>query len=627
MLSSLTIKNKLYGVAALTVFFFIMMSLLAYFSMSQTKTLNQATVLVQKSRSEMLMLRRNEKDFLMRSAIKYQDKFDKNYSQLKSTVALLESKLTGIDSEFTNNFTVLNTEFDAYQAIFHHIVSITSTIGLTHEKGLRGSLRHSVHSAEQAITNENDDELLANMLMLRRNEKDFMMRLLTKYLDKHNSNYKKMMSQLASSRVIEVNKRQITRNMVAYQNDFLKLAQELEVKGLTPSSGLRGEMRATVHKTEQLLDKIDRHITEYIKSQSMQNSAILSVVSLCIMLIISLSMVFLARNISLRLKVIDLKMVNISHKDADLTATIEFHGNDELSDIAHSYNQTLAKLKELVVNISEVSTSLSSNSQSLQDTVLANTEAASKQCRESEGVVSSVNEMLSSSELISSYVQSTSDAANKANNDILAGEDSVSQAETAISRLAQTLRASTEDISNLEKDSEGIGRVLDVIGSIAEQTNLLALNAAIEAARAGESGRGFAVVADEVRTLAQRTQEATAEINNLIDRLQQGVNNTVCTIQSGTQDAESGAEDVNKAKESFAKITRSVKNIFDLNNQIATASNQQLSINHIVNEGVSIISSSAEELLQNTTLTKNSSIELGHYANSLNILVRSYRIS
>jgi len=627
MLSSLTIKDKLYGVAALTVFFFVLMSLLAYFSMLEIKTLNEASVLVQKSRAEMLMLRRNEKDFLMRSLIKYQGKFDKNHDQLKMTVASLKNKLSGIDANLSTQFKTLNNEFDAYLNIFHNIVAITSTIGLTHEEGLRGALRASVHAAEQAIKQENNDTLLASMLTLRRNEKDFMMRLLHKYVDKHNNNFNKLMSQLSSSQVNEINTQKITSNMAAYQRDFIRLARELEIKGLTPAAGLRGKMRATVHNTEQVLAKVDSQIAETIAAKSIFNNILLATISLGIMLIISLSMVFLARNIALRLKVINLKMANISHEDADLTATIDFHGADELSDIAHSYNQTLVKLKELVINISEVSTSLNSNSQRLQNTVFTSTEAASKQCQESEAVVTSVDEMLNSSELFSTYVQSTIDTANTANSDSLAGEDSVFQAEKTITRLAQTLRASTEDVSNLEKDSEGIGRVLDVIRSIAEQTNLLALNAAIEAARAGESGRGFAVVADEVRTLSQRTQEATAEINNLIERLQQGVKNTVATVQSGTKDAESGAEDVNKAKASFAKITNSVKRIFDLNNQIAAASNQQLSINNIVKDGVSIISDSAEELLQNTESTKISSIELAQYANTLNVLVSSYKVS
>jgi len=626
MFSSLNISQKLYGTTGIIAFFLVVLTIIAYQSMIEVESLNNSSALLQKSRSDMLMLRRNEKDFLMRNLIKYQDKFDKNFTVLKATVSALQSQLSGDGIELTNEFRTLNTQFNAYQKNFHQVIAVTSDIGLTHEVGLRGSLRKSVHSAEEAIKQEKDNQLLADMLMLRRNEKDFMMRLLPKYIDKHSANFDKLISNLSSSNLEVSHKEQISLYMDAYQADFLKLAEGLKTKGLTPDSGIRGKMRSTVHKTEEILKNLDKEINQLIEVESTKNIIFLGVVALVIISVISISLIFLARNITLRLLIINKKMAGISQGKADLTAEIKLKGQDEITDIANNYNQTIDKIKELVVSISGVSIELTKNSEFLREAATQTTDFASEQCSDSEQVVGSVEDMISSGDLISGHITSATEAATDATKETLTGEKVVTQAETTIRNLAQSLSSSTEQVTELEKDSDGIGKVLDVIRSIAEQTNLLALNAAIEAARAGESGRGFAVVADEVRTLAQRTQEATSEINDLIERLQKGVKNTVHTIQSGTKEAESGAENANCAKNSFERITNSVKNIFDLSGQISSVSQSQLSINQTVRDGVSKISHRSQKTLENTEITRDFSVGLTQQAKVLNSLVGQYKV-
>jgi methyl-accepting chemotaxis protein len=165
----------------------------------------------------------------------------------------------------------------------------------------------------------------------------------------------------------------------------------------------------------------------------------------------------------------------------------------------------------------------------------------------------------------------------------------------------------------LEADVESISGVLDVIREIADQTNLLALNAAIEAARAGEQGRGFAVVADEVRTLASRTQDSTAEIQSMIQRLQSGSRQAVAVMSNGKEKANTGLEQARLAGDSLGKITTAVEGMLNMNKGISSASEEQ-------GETVSQISlnvSAINQLSVKTAESSNVVADTGHQVNEL----------
>ena len=221
-------------------------------------------------------------------------------------------------------------------------------------------------------------------------------------------------------------------------------------------------------------------------------------------------------------------------------------------------------------------------------------------------------------------MQRTADATQEANRLTGRGRDIAGETREAIQRLSLAVGETGVTVTQLAKDSDEIGGVVDVIKGIADQTNLLALNAAIEAARAGEMGRGFAVVADEVRQLAQRTAESTGQIHALIAKLQQTAAAAVQTMDAGHRQAEEGVARVMEADQALVGISEAVANITDMTTQIAAATEEQSSVAEEISRNISTIALLADQTSEQALNSAQLSEELTHTANTQYSLVERF---
>ncbi len=242
---------------------------------------------------------------------------------------------------------------------------------------------------------------------------------------------------------------------------------------------------------------------------------------------------------------------------------------------------------------------------------------AEHQRMEADAAAQAISQMADTMHRVTSNASGAADAARRANQEALQGQQVVNGVTTSIHALASEVERAASAMQTLEADTGSIGAILEVIRGIADQTNLLALNAAIEAARAGEQGRGFAVVADEVRTLAQRTQQATQEIHEMIARLQTGSSNAAKVMEEGRRQAELSVGEANRAGDSLNSITQAIDSISRMNEEIAEAVKLQSGSVDVVNGKLGRIVQLADDAGQRSRQRQQLSDALAQTASEL----------
>ncbi|QKF52855.1 Methyl-accepting chemotaxis protein McpQ [Pseudomonas graminis] len=283
-------------------------------------------------------------------------------------------------------------------------------------------------------------------------------------------------------------------------------------------------------------------------------------------------------------------------------------------------------LSATITEVRSAAAALTHSSAQLLSSSDSNSEQMRLQASETQQMATAINQMATTVKEVAGYADQAANATQTADNEVENGKRVVEGTAQAMDQLARKLESAADSVGQVSSDSRAIENVVAVINSIAERTNLLALNAAIEAARAGEAGRGFAVVADEVRSLANRTQESTQEIRDMVGQLQTGAVKTADLMRESREMAQRTVEQTHEAQTALVKIRHEVGALNDMNAQIASAAAQQRAVADDVSVNINRIHDSALETAVGSNQVARSSRELSTLADVLTDRVSFFKV-
>ncbi|NVK20407.1 MAG: methyl-accepting chemotaxis protein [Methylocystaceae bacterium] len=586
---------------------------------------------------QFLNARRREKDFLIRLDEKYIKQHDDVMALINNRMKLL----IGNDLLVNERETLLeiNEMLNVYQATFTSVSAGWIEMGLNEKQGLRGSLRKSVHEVETRLKEFKNETLTVTMLMMRRHEKDFLLRIDPKYIGRMDERLAEFSAQLIQSYIPSAAQDEIMKLMRSYHADFKKLAAK------------RLSIQEEVKTLSKVFAQAEKPFNTFFKSlqdrthsldEEMQRTMDQTAISMYAVIVLTVGVVFVisflvARQITRPIQTLTDAMSQLAdgNKNTDIPVTkrknelgemgravLVFKENmirgeqlaaeqaveqerqqkraQQIIELTQGFekdsDQVLATVHTAITQMSATSEQMKHGADQLNDRSTAVSGAATE-------AASNVQTVASASEELAASIREIGSQA--ANSTQIAGQAVVKAMET------------NETVQGLSEAAQRIGEVVKLINDIADQTNLLALNATIEAARAGDAGKGFAVVASEVKNLANQTAKATDEISRQIGDVQQSTKDAVEAID-GISTV------INQMDEIASTIAAAVEEQMAATQEIARNVEQAASGTDEVTQNIEGVSSLATETEQAANDVNTASAQVESQAETMNRFIHGF---